>query len=474
MSKKNNPKLRADAKLTQIDGSTYELVHPETDSTLRLDSIGYLVAEQFEKGEFSIEEAINNLKKNYGIRMTRDELLDFLTKAKSLDLLESLPEEISLPKSVQIESEIEFMPQVKLSAAKEVKKIQEQATQRFSWVRNLSRKAIFTIACGVILFIFPWKEKARGPVVIEPFYHATVRSVVSGRIEEIFVREGQDVKPNQPIARLEGFTDDIARKQSEISKVEAELQKLKTGATKEELNEVQKKFELARKIASQAGAKARRYKRLKNKGLISQNEYEEVLAENVIREKELEKAQAELTLIKRGTRPEIVRAKQAEKEALLVDLKQLENLNERSLIHSPIGGIVATPETRKLIGRKVEPGDSIVEIANPNRITVQTYIQEQDIAKISISQKILFKVQAMPHQTFQGKISRIAPMAETGEVLGGSTSKKYFRIYADIDNPSFQLKPGMTGTGQVSLGWKLLGLTYFDDFIRKVRVYFVI
>ena len=77
------------------------------------------------------------------------------------------------------------------------------------------------IACGILVVLLGvpfWKESVVGRFVLEPVNQAVVRAHVPGRITRIFVREGEEVSQDGPLATLSNLS-----LQSELNDVKTKL-----------------------------------------------------------------------------------------------------------------------------------------------------------------------------------------------------------------------------------------------------------
>jgi hypothetical protein len=61
------------------------------------------------------------------------------------------------------------------------------------------------------------------------------------------------------------------------------------------------------------------------------------------------------------------------------------------------------------------------------------------------------KARALPFETFEDSVDRIAPAAGTGEV------QRTVSVYCSLDNGSAKLMPGMTGYARACIGRRPIG-----------------
>jgi multidrug efflux pump subunit AcrA (membrane-fusion protein) len=121
-------------------------------------------------------------------------------------------------------------------------------------------------------------------------------------------------------------------------------------------------------------------------------------------------------------------------------------------ITAPQDGMVVYARVRE--NRKIRVGDEVgswrPEIASIPDLSVlvsETYVEEIDIAKISVGDSVLITVDAMPGERFRGTILR---MANVGQNLSGIESK-VFAVTIELAESNKKLLPGMTSTNQIIL-----------------------
>ena len=123
-----------------------------------------------------------------------------------------------------------------------------------------------------------------------------------------------------------------------------------------------------------------------------------------------------------------------QREKLESDRAYLDRQLARTTLYAPIGGIVLTGDLQQRIGDRIQPGDPLLELANPDDWQVRLHVSEIDIAKIQIDQPVRLYVNAFPHmeyRIFDGRITRYAPKP----VSSGPEAQGVYPVYATIDDP---------------------------------------
>ncbi|HNX37997.1 MAG TPA: efflux RND transporter periplasmic adaptor subunit [Candidatus Cloacimonadota bacterium] len=83
-------------------------------------------------------------------------------------------------------------------------------------------------------------------------------------------------------------------------------------------------------------------------------------------------------------------------------------------------------------------GTVVMKIADLNKMIVKSNINEVDIAKFNLGQEAKISLDALPYDSFEGKIVKIAPQATT------ENNAKVFPVEISINATGEKAKPGMT------------------------------
>ena len=157
-------------------------------------------------------------------------------------------------------------------------------------------------------------------------------------------------------------------------------------------------------------------------------------------ERELEIA--ETTFNAASATLEASRAREAQAQALLnaaqVDL-------DHTSIYSPVEGIVISRncDVGQTVIAAFQTPDLFLIAQDLTKMQVEASVDEADIGKVQLGQKVLFTVDAFPDRVFQGTVAQIrfAPKEEQNVVT-------YATVVA-VSNPDLGLRPGMTATVSV-------------------------
>jgi len=242
-----------------------------------------------------------------------------------------------------------------------------------------------------------------------------VKSKISGKIKEILVKEGQEVRANQLLAIVEPDPNQALM-----------LYGKRAAVDRAEIEYFEKEKELKRTLA------------LFEKSLISRQELEKI--ENLFRLSSNAFKQAELE-------QEIL-----EKEMTETSTGSIENINSGKVAQLDDYRIVA-PISGIIIGSEVEVGEMVVtgissymvgttvfQIGDPSEMIVKSSISEIDLGRLEIGQDVRIVSDSYPDDVYQGKVKNIAPVG----IIKQGSSIVTFDVEIEILDPDARLRQGMS------------------------------
>jgi len=239
---------------------------------------------------------------------------------------------------------------------------------------------------------------------VEPQVKVDVKSVLSGKVVELLVREGDAVKRGQVLARVEPDVNqarDLAQVKNAVQDTEIALTEAK--ATHE-----------------------------RNRGLLGQG----LLSAQAGLESETRYRQAKAAYDAAMEKYRIV--EESGVPIAIASAGTVQRLN----VSSPMDGVV--------IRRPVELGDTLsgvssfnagtvlMTVADVDSMIIKAGINEVDIGKVHLEQPVKVTLDAYPKVKFAGTIKRIAPAARLEEKV------KVFDVEIAIDRQGAELRTGMT------------------------------
>ncbi|MDR3561353.1 MAG: efflux RND transporter periplasmic adaptor subunit [Negativicutes bacterium] len=119
-----------------------------------------------------------------------------------------------------------------------------------------------------------------------------------------------------------------------------------------------------------------------------------------------------------------------------------------TVITAPIDGLVVGKPIPA--GQTVSPGIStpmvLLTVADLSKMQIQGQVDESDIGRVKLGQKVDFTVDAYPGKTFTGVVSLISQKAVI------QSNVVYYTVYVDVDSPQGLLYPTMTARLTIKVG----------------------
>jgi multidrug resistance efflux pump len=379
---------------------------------------------------------------------------------------------------------------------------------RYRWKRGIVWAAGISGSLALLVLV-PMEDWVSGTFKTRSLVRKEVRAPVPGFLQGVHCDEGETVESGRLVGCLEipDLVSKLAQKRAEESEAEAKLKLLLAGtrpeqlaeqrarvrratewrdraqqdlarrraALKEELNRLDRAitqartqvgyshiaWEQARKLLKDNALPDEQYREAERQHIVAREQLGQAEAQKreratlgtlepegelAKRQKDLGEEQAALNLMEAGTRPEEVEAERARLARLQHEKAYLASLQERLRLISPVSGVVVTPHLREKVGQYFKEGDLICEIEDPLSLEIEVPLEEQDVRRVESSNEVLLKPRALPLQSCQAEVERIAPQAVAGKV------QSTVNVYCKLKEPVPELRSGMTGYARIYCG----------------------
>src|SRR5579871_6881367 len=320
------------------------------------------------------------------------------------------------------------------------------------WERN--RLLLGVIGAIAALLIFSGWMMRRGAVSVrmEKVIRQEIANVIStnGKIEpvanfeahahaplivkEILVREGDPVKAGQTLLKLDDAEAkaQVAKALAQLRSAEADAQNVKTGGTQDELLTTRSQITKAQTERDAAARNLQAVQRLQQRGAAAPAEVEQAQNRLKAADAEIQFLQSKLT--DRFSNPEIVKAEAAVSEAKAAHQAALDVL-KNAVITAPFAGTVYQVPVKR--GAYVNTGELLVQMANLKTVQVRAFVDEPEIGKLAIGEKVEVTWDALPGKIWAGTLTRIP---STVAALGPRTVGE---ITCEIPNTDRKLLPNV-------------------------------
>ncbi len=301
---------------------------------------------------------------------------------------------------------------------------------------------------------------------IKPRNYINIGANAQGRIIELLVKEGDHVRKNQVVARIEHVQAqaDVQAQKAMVASSQAD-----SAAAEDGLKAADTSIRTAAATLERFRSEERRSKllldnaeKLFHYNLIAKQDYDQKKAdhdsavasvtENEARYEQM-KAQREQTAAQLSSYQR--RISQAE-----AGLDRIEDVLAKYDALAPLDGVVTDLPVR--VGETVVPGvqnsaaSTLMTIADMSLITSEVKVDETDIVNVHLGQLANITIDAMPSRTFTGRVIEIgntAILRSTGlaasQSANSSQEAKDFKVTIAVDSPPEEIRPGLSCTAKI-------------------------
>ena len=239
---------------------------------------------------------------------------------------------------------------------------------------------------------------------VEPVQNFEAHAPIATTVKRVLAKEGDQVHKGQLLLELDDadIRSQAARAQAQMKSAQANLEATQHSGTREEvmtLNTQLLKTSAARDLA-QRNLDA--YRRLEQQGAATPGEVRQA-------EQTLKSAQADLNLLEqkqkdRYSPPEVARTQSQVAEAQAAYDSAIDALS-KSKVLAPFDGTVYFLPVKQ--GAFVQTGDLLLQQADLSKVRVRAFVDEPDIGRLQIGQRVEATWDAVPGRTWIGTVSGI-------------------------------------------------------------------
>lgn len=270
-----------------------------------------------------------------------------------------------------------------------------------------------------------------------------VASEVSGAIVSFDVQEGQFLKQDDPIARVnpEVARLRLAEAQARLQSLQARLQELENGTRPEELRRARAAVGEAQAIKEKWEYERARIKRLFEMNQTSDKQSNDTEKEYTAACRRLDQAGAELEIAQNGPRAEVIAQARFDVASQTAIVARLQRDFDKTTLRAPFDGFVVKKRTE--VGEWIEAGGPVCEMVAIETVKVRVDVPESAIRFAKPGSSAGVSVVALD-KSYQAVVSRVVPRA--------SAAARTFPIEIDLPNADHALLPGMFVWARVASG----------------------
>lgn len=345
---------------------------------------------------------------------------------------------------------------------------------------------------------------------VRPIQFMNLTSEVQGRIEEIYVKEGDQVTKGQPLVRLDptqlqsntdaqlaafqASQDEVRVSQSQVTAAQNNY-----ASAQQQYNVAQVAVDSARQaiVAAQADVdraqvelnaanrELSRSQQLLENGVIARSEYDSAkdrvenakaslnnarsnLSSRQLSVKDAQTRLAQQSVLVRDAKRGVdtanlnVASSQSRANQSAAQLRGQRNQRDKTLQVAPINGVIA--EIPSKVGTFAVAGLSttaLLTIADMSQVNVEVKVDETSIDKVEVGQKAKIKVDAFGDKEIAGEVIQKTPLAVGKSQTSGGLSTninvqeaKEFRVVIQMKDLPKEiqdgLRPGMSATAEIT------------------------
>ena len=243
---------------------------------------------------------------------------------------------------------------------------------------------------------------------LQPKFTADVRSEYVGTVTEVYVAEWVRIKKGTPLAKIDARELEII-----AQKAKSNLENAKASLLQAEV------------AGNRAEREYQRLLKLKEYGLVTQQNLDEGSTEREASAARIEAAKAQLKVAQE-------------------DIQFTQTRLAKTVIVSPIDGVVSL--------RNCNVGDLVGEIGakcmfrliNTRILELTVTVPSPEMGGIRIGQSLSFTTDAIPGKTFTGKVMFINPVVNEAD--------RSVKVVAEVENAAEELKGGLYVKGRIITG----------------------
>ena len=280
------------------------------------------------------------------------------------------------------------------------------------------------------------------PGLVEPSSEELkIGSELDGKLRQVRVDEGDRVRRGEAIATLENadYQARVNLAAARLAGQQAGLERLLNGSRAEERREAEAAMREARAVLDTATAEWERRRSLLTEGAVSKTEFDAAEREYRVAGARLEAARQHYALVDAAARPDDRQRAEAEIDAARAELANARALLEKTVIRSPIDGVVL--RRYRKTGESVIAKDEtpIMSLGSTSRLRVRVDVDETDVNRLRVGEAAWVRADAYGERKFPGRVVRI------GQILGPKnvrTDRSTEKLDTKILETLIELEPG--------------------------------
>jgi HlyD family secretion protein len=297
---------------------------------------------------------------------------------------------------------------------------------------------------------------------IKPRTYTNLGATSMGRVTHLFVKEGDLVKKGQTVATIENVQQEanVVSQQAAVSAAKTDID-----ADVAAERTAQANVERARADLEQKKLDWERAQSLYSAGIMAKQDFDAKKAAYDTDVASL--AQSEAAFNQSKAQTDSLRGHLRMQQAAL---RANQNALDLTMAVAPFDAIVTNLPVREgetvVEGIEGYQGSTLMTLADMSVITAEVKVDETDIVNIRVGQPAEVSVDALPGKIFKGHVTLAGDQAllrstgvATSQSTTGTEEAKDFKVVITLDEPSTDLRPGLSTTAKITTARKTSVLT---------------
>ncbi|MGP8174980.1 MAG: efflux RND transporter periplasmic adaptor subunit [Terracidiphilus sp.] len=287
--------------------------------------------------------------------------------------------------------------------------------------------------------------------------YVNLGATAMGRVTHLYVKEGDTVKKGETVATIEHVQQEanVDGQQAAIAAARTDISSYIAAEKTAEANVEHAQADLEQKRLDWDRAQA-----LYKDGIMAKQDFDAKKAAYDLDVASVAQAVAQLNQAKAQTD-----SQRGHLQTQLASLRYNQDLLDRTIAIAPFDGIVTNEPVREgetvVEGIQNTEGSTLMTLADMSIVTAEVKVDETDIVNIQIGQPADVTVDALPGKVFKGHVTLVGDQAllrstgiATSQSTTGTEEAKDFKVVVTLDNPTSELRPGLSTTAKITTAHK--------------------
>ncbi len=304
-----------------------------------------------------------------------------------------------------------------------------------------------------------FRVSVSGPGTLEPVQSLSVKPAINGTVLKL-PSVGDRVQKGELLVELDptNYTRALENARLALQKAQANLDKLRAdqasalATSRQNVASAEVALANARRDLEAARTNQQATQKLYELGGASaqslqsaRDTYAKAQAALEVAQVNLNTARQALTLRSSANAQDLRNAQIALEQARL-EVKNAEENLASTKIYAPFDGVVAEVNAQVGsigVGATVSNATTLLTLIDDSSVNLPVQIDESEIAKVRVGQKVEVTLDAFSGETFAGVVTAISPSARIQQNIA------VFFVTVNVPNPERKLRPGMTAEGEI-------------------------